>query len=472
MHPLQQPSQHQGAQSARPVPKVRTGGSPVSVSVAASLALMGDSLLYAVLAAEAPALGIPLVSVGLLLSANRFVRLITNSLAGAVYHRYGREWPYFLAMVASAFTTFAYGLPIGFAFFLLARLAWGTCWSFLNLGMYLSVLDHSDERTRGQWMGRIKSISRIGTIGAVTLGAYLTDLVGFRPVVFGMGVLALAGAAVSLGDVRAAVQNGRRRTGNALRAEVPSRSEGRDAAHGGQAADAGPAQPVHAPDPAQQTRPLAHPQTRPQIQPQAHPQAQPQTRPGRVYILHFLGFIFGFIMNGVVVGTLALLVLQRYGESVGLFGTVLGAATLSGLLLGVRWVAEIAWGPLAGAVGDRVGAERAVLVSAAAMAAGLAGLAWASGPHLLILLETGVFVAGVTLSACLDSVVGRVAIGTNRVNKVMSLYVTAQDLGSALGPLVGYLVGVGVGLEGLYVGASLLLVFGALLSAAAHRRVA
>lgn len=456
MHPLQQPSQHQGAQSARPVPKVRTGGSPVSVSVAASLALMGDSLLYAVLAAEAPALGIPLVSVGLLLSANRFVRLITNSLAGAVYHRYGREWPYFLAMVASAFTTFAYGLPIGFAFFLLARLAWGTCWSFLNLGMYLSVLEHSDERTRGQWMGRIKSISRIGTIVAVTLGAYLTDLVGFRPVVFGMGVLALAGAAVSLGDVRAAVQNGRRRTGNALRAEVPSRSEGRDAAHGGQAADAGPAQPVHAPDPAQQTR----------------PQAQPQAESGRVYILHFLGFIFGFIMNGVVVGTLALLVLQRYGESVGLFGTVLGAATLSGLLLGVRWVAEIAWGPLAGAVGDRVGAERAVLVSAAAMAAGLAGLAWASGPHLLILLETGVFVAGVTLSVCLDSVVGRVAIGTNRVNKVMSLYVTAQDLGSALGPLVGYLVGVGVGLEGLYVGASLLLVFGALLSAAAHRRVA
>lgn len=456
MHPLQQPSQHQGAQSARPVPKVRTGGSPVSVSVAASLALMGDSLLYAVLAAEAPALGIPLVSVGLLLSANRFVRLITNSLAGAVYHRYGREWPYFLAMVASAFTTFAYGLPIGFAFFLLARLAWGTCWSFLNLGMYLSVLEHSDERTRGQWMGRIKSISRIGTIVAVTLGAYLTDLVGFRPVVFGMGVLALAGAAVSLGDVRAAVQNGRRRTGNALRAEVPSRSEGRDAAHGGQAADAGPGQPVHAPDPAQQTRPLA----------------QPQTQPGRVYILHFLGFIFGFIMNGVVVGTLALLVLQRYGESVGLFGTVLGAATLSGLLLGVRWVAEIAWGPLAGAVGDRVGAERAVLVSAAAMAAGLAGLAWASGPHLLILLETGVFVAGVTLSVCLDSVVGRVAIGTNRVNKVMSLYVTAQDLGSALGPLVGYLVGVGVGLEGLYVGASLLLVFGALLSVAAHRRVA
>ena len=177
-------------------------------------------------------------------------------------------------------------------------------------------------------------------------------------------------------------------------------------------------------------------------------------------------------MNGVVVGTLALLVLQRYGESVGLFGTVLGAATLSGLLLGVRWVAEIAWGPLAGAVGDRVGAERAVLESSAAMAAGLAGLAWASGPHLLILLETGVFVAGVTLSACLDSVVGRVASGTNRVNKVMSLYVTAQDLGSALGPLVGYLVGGGVGLEGLYVGASLLLVFGALLSAAAHRRVA
>lgn len=209
MFPLQRANQS--------VVKARTGSSPVSVSVAASLALMGDSLLYAVLAAEAPALGIPLVSVGVLLSANRFVRLVTNSLAGAVYQRFGREWPFFLAMVVAAFTTFAYGLPFGFGVFLVARLAWGTCWSFLNLGMYLSVLEHSEDHQRGQWMGRIKSISRVGTIIAVTVGAYLTDVVGFRPVVFGMGVLSLFGALVSLRDVRTARPGAR---GGTLRAQA------------------------------------------------------------------------------------------------------------------------------------------------------------------------------------------------------------------------------------------------------------
>lgn len=426
MHPTQA--------GTRPVVKARTGSSPVSVSVAASLALMGDSLLYAVLAAEAPALGIPLVSVGVLLSANRFVRLVTNSLAGAVYQRYGREWPFFLAMVVAAFTTFAYGLPFGFGVFLLARLAWGTCWSFLNLGMYLSVLEHSEEHRRGQWMGRIKSISRVGTIIAVTLGAYLTDLIGFRYVVFGMGLLALTGALVSLRDVRAAAGHGGRK---ALGTE-PSRREER------------------------------------------HDESQPgrfdsETRASKdrsVYILHGMGFVFGFIMHGVVVGTLTLLILQRYGESVGIFGTVLGAATLAGLLLGVRWVAEIGWGPLAGAVGDRIGAERAVVVSVVLLAAGLIGLVWTSDPLLLILLSTVVFLAGVTLSVCLDAVVGRVAIETNQVNKVMSWYVTAQDLGSALGPLVGYLVGVGVGLAGLYLGSSVLLLLVAALSFVLRRKIA
>ena len=462
MHPLQQPSQHQSAQSARPV--LRSNRRLARVGVRGRLACTdGRFLLYAVLAAEAPALGIPLVSVGLLLSANRFVRLITNSLAGAVYHRYGREWPYFLAMVASAFTTFAYGLPIGFAFFLLARLAWGTCWSFLNLGMYLSVLEHSDERTRGQWMGRIKSISRIGTIGG-HVGSVLDRPRRIPPRRFRHGRVG-AGRSCRIARRRAGCGAKRTQTDGNCPSCGGSLSQRRATAHGGQAADAGRAAGARA-------GPGAADDRWPNRSATADPTAGPTAgRIGPRLHLAFPGLYLRFHhergRRGYP-GPSRLAALRRVGRP----SVPSWAATLSGLLLGVRWVAEIAWGPLAGAVGDRVGAERAVLVSAAAMAAGLAGLAWASGPHLLILLETGVFVAGVTLSVCLDSVVGRVAIGTNRVNKVMSLYVTAQDLGSALGPLVGYLVGVGVGLEGLYVGASLLLVFGALLSAAAHRRVA
>ena len=47
------------------------------------LAIMGDSLMYSILPLAAPGLGIPLPLVGVLLSANRLVRLLSNAWASA-----------------------------------------------------------------------------------------------------------------------------------------------------------------------------------------------------------------------------------------------------------------------------------------------------------------------------------------------------------------------------------------------------
>ena len=49
-----------------------------------SLALLGDSLLYVALPAHAAELALPLWSVGVLLGANRIVRLVTNGLAATL----------------------------------------------------------------------------------------------------------------------------------------------------------------------------------------------------------------------------------------------------------------------------------------------------------------------------------------------------------------------------------------------------
>ncbi|MBM4461564.1 MAG: hypothetical protein FJ011_28045, partial [Chloroflexi bacterium] len=59
-----------------------------------ALCIVGDSYLYSILPLEAPSLGIALPLVGVLLSANRLVRLLSNTAAGRVYERFGTRRPF------------------------------------------------------------------------------------------------------------------------------------------------------------------------------------------------------------------------------------------------------------------------------------------------------------------------------------------------------------------------------------------
>ncbi len=85
----------------------------VVVSLAVAATLPGDSLLYAVLPIVWAELGLELWMVGVLLSANRFVRLVTNPIAGWVVERTGVRVPFVLAVFASTATTATYGLGSG-----------------------------------------------------------------------------------------------------------------------------------------------------------------------------------------------------------------------------------------------------------------------------------------------------------------------------------------------------------------------
>src|SRR3954469_19822070 len=87
-----------------------------------SLALLGDALLYVALPAHASELALPLWSVGVLLGANRIVRLVTNGLAATVFNRVGGRTPVVAAGVGAAISTTLYGLTPTLWPFLLARL--------------------------------------------------------------------------------------------------------------------------------------------------------------------------------------------------------------------------------------------------------------------------------------------------------------------------------------------------------------
>ena len=120
------------------------------ISAIVALSLLGDQMLYVVLPVAHKAVGVPVIYIGLLLSANRLVRLLTNTFAGYIIKRFGREWPFILALLLGALTTFAYGIAYGVWIFLIIRLLWGMSWSFIRIEGLSTVLDVASKKTRGR----------------------------------------------------------------------------------------------------------------------------------------------------------------------------------------------------------------------------------------------------------------------------------------------------------------------------------
>jgi MFS family permease len=144
------------------------------------------------------------------------------------------------------------------------------------------------------------------------------------------------------------------------------------------------------------------------------------------------GFAIGIVGFGLLVSTLGLILREKIGASFHFLGHPVGVATLTGIILSVRWALGSVGSPLLGAAADRMGRERftPVLFGLGAMAMAFSSLSF--GPSCMI---GGVFVVffcetllGITIST---------KAGQQGARSVAS-YATASDLGSALGPLVGW----------------------------------
>ncbi|UUZ81705.1 hypothetical protein LJK88_45165 [Paenibacillus sp. P26] len=83
--------------------------------------------------------------VGVLLSANRFVRSPLNPLIGWLYARIPKRSGMAAAVLLACGTTLAFGLLQGFIAPLTARILWGAAWSLLRIGGFLTVLNAKGE---------------------------------------------------------------------------------------------------------------------------------------------------------------------------------------------------------------------------------------------------------------------------------------------------------------------------------------
>ncbi len=387
-----------------------------------ALSLTGDSTLYAVLPDQAQAAGITLAVVGILLAANRLVRIPGNLVAGALYDRHGRRRLFLAGLILGVLSTLAYSAVRGFWPLLGARVLWGVAWSLINVGGYTMIMDCSSAGNRGRMMGIYQLAFALGLAVSPLLGGGLTDAVGFRT------ALRLCAALSGLGAVVAIVALPETRPGGAM--SVPA-------------------------------GPLAWREWLQGLIPAVKRMDGNALRVRYVYLVVF------FVNGGIMMSTLSLYVRERWGQGIPLAGQIVGVATASGALLAIRSLVAMVAGPLAGMASDRrqrsgpgASLKGRWLVVWAGLVLGIAGFlilgignaAWTTILGVaLVAGGAGVSIAGVSALA------GDLA-AEGRPGAAMGSMAAAGDLGSATGPLVAYALAPAIGLSWLYVlGAGVLL---------------
>ncbi len=408
----------------------RSNAPPERIVLAAGavigLCIVGDSFLYSVLPLEAKNLGIALPLIGVLLSANRLVRLISNTWAGALFERLGPRTPFVLAAVLALITTATYGIGRGFFVFLLARLGWGIAWSALRQGGYQAVWT-GDESARGRLMGLLWGLIRLGSAFSVVVGGYLRDRFGYP-----VGIAAIAGASALAIPVALAIRWPGDVRWVALR--EPTAGDRRSSWEGWRSAWA-------------------------------------TGRQRRLLLAGFMDRVF----DGVVISTTSLFLAGRLGTNDLLAGLGVRVATVAGLLLALRWTSDLLFGPAIGALSDRLGRLRTLVILVCAVLIGLVGVVSLSGAWLVVCLAL-MFVSSSGLGITLNAAANSVALQAERPHLFVGVYTTAGDAGSALGPLLAYSLAVALNWNNLYLLTSFTLALAVLLywrsGGTAHKAVA
>lgn len=360
--------------------RVRTLVVPSAVVV--GLLIMGDSFLYSALPITAPALQLSLFQVSLLLSANRWVRLVSNVLVSRLLVHMPAHPLFAGAAGLGLLSTFLFTRPWGFLPWLAARAAWGMAWSVFRQSAYLAVWTQPAD-THGRHLGQWWGVVRLGSGLGVLLGGWILDRTGFARAMWSLAGLALIGAAASLG----------------LRWPEPQARQEKAARTAGPEAWRATWQGIrHTP---------------------------------RLWWLFLLGAGSHLIL-ALVVALMSLYLQTRLGP----VAEHLGLGVVAGLILALHWTSQIVSAPVMGEISDHLGRTRAIILSTCLTALALGGAALAQGyaallsAGLAMLLFSGVRVA-------VDVAASELALGEAHPPLIMGAFATADDWAAAMGPILG-----------------------------------
>lgn len=380
-----------------------SNGLVVAVSGTVAFAIMGDSLLYGILPLAAEDLGLLPQQVGLLLSANRLIRLLSNTWLSTLFARFGPYRTFVVSAILGVLTTAVYGLGWGFLMLLMARMAWGISWSGLRQGSYQAIWAGAGSAA-GRLMGLMWGVVRGGSAVSVLLGGFLFDCYGYQVTVW--SIAAISTLAIPI----------------ALRLSWPAG--------------------------AQIGKPVSQP-ARNMLQGWQEALSDPLQR-----TVLLVGF-FKLLLNAILIATASLFLAERFGDQAGgvLLGLEVGA--LTGIVLATRWFSDLFLGAVMGALADRIGRIRLSVLLILLLCLGLAVMLWTTA-SLSILALLGVLITSTGVNVILDAYANQLALGTAQPELFVGAYTTASDLGSALGPLLAFTLVTAVGFAPVYGVAALL----------------
>ena len=169
----------------------------------------GDAVIYVVLPLYALAFGFDALTVGVLLSVNRVVRILGYGWVAPLARAYGTNVLTAAACTTAALSTLAYGLVPGFALLFVARMVWGCSWGIINLTM--TAYAYGDGKSAGTRIGIARAVSSAGVLAALVAVGPLCIAIGPRPMFVLYGLLGLIAVPIAflLPPLRAAPGDGR-----------------------------------------------------------------------------------------------------------------------------------------------------------------------------------------------------------------------------------------------------------------------
>ena len=351
-------------------------------SLAVAAALLGDAMLYVVMPARPELWQLTIVQVGVLLSANRLVRLATNPLSSVFVDRYGVYTPFRISLLASLGVLIAYSFSKSFVVLIFARLLWGACWSVLRLVSQWVASDQSTGENIGLNLSSNASIIRLGSIGGAVFGGVLSDYLGYEIAFLIFGIFTVVSFLFWI-------------RGSGYHSKDRQISKGRKVSGFIEV-----------------------------------------LKDLRVLIISVASMLAGLVFSGLMGATLGHFFRYKYGLEFDFLIVTLGVATVTGFALGLKSFAEVFVGPFGGYFSDKYGRYKTLVISTGLTSIGLIGLGLFDSLIGTFIVLIWVFVMGVMLMMQLLTLVGIVADDDSR-SQVFSVYNTFQDFGSALGPLVG-----------------------------------
>ncbi len=273
----------------------------VLVAIGAALSLFGDMALYAILPIHFRSLGLNPLHVGILLSANRWIRLFTNHLAEKLSGRIDNSILLLTALITGSLLAAIYGFVPPFWLFLSGRLVWGFSWSVIRQIGIMTSVSLSEKDSVGRTIGFYNGITRLGSMAGILLAGILFDAGGFSRALFIAAGISLTAAPFGYAGYKM----------------VPAYHNRRS---------------------------------------ESFKERKRSLNPS----LMMQSMIVGCIGRGVVMSTLGYILVQQVGENITFEGVVIGVATINGVILASKNIINSVLSPLLGVVSDYLGSKKSL----------------------------------------------------------------------------------------------------------------